>query len=227
MSSLVLIRHGQASFGAADYDVLSELGAAQSRKLGSHFANGKEPFDAIYSGPRRRHLGTTKHMCEAAHAEGMPSPKPTVIDELDELPAFELVAHWRPIIEAREPGLAKRIVSGSARAMATILDRWADGSLDSGDHETYAAFSSRVTNAIDRIRDEQGSKKRVAVVTSGGPIAITVGQSLELRPTKAMSILWSLANSSVTEFHYRPGELGLTALNRIAHLDSLHLVTTR
>ena len=38
MSSILLVRHGQASFGAADYDVLSPTGHEQSRVLGSALA---------------------------------------------------------------------------------------------------------------------------------------------------------------------------------------------
>ncbi|MEC8667907.1 MAG: histidine phosphatase family protein, partial [Pseudomonadota bacterium] len=34
MPTLYLIRHGQASFGADDYDVLSPIGHEQARALG-------------------------------------------------------------------------------------------------------------------------------------------------------------------------------------------------
>ena len=36
MSELYLVRHAQASFGAANYDQLSDLGHQQSRWLGDH-----------------------------------------------------------------------------------------------------------------------------------------------------------------------------------------------
>ena len=55
MSTLYLIRHGQASFGAEDYDVLSALGAEQARALGAYFAARRWPVDALYVGPRARH----------------------------------------------------------------------------------------------------------------------------------------------------------------------------
>jgi broad specificity phosphatase PhoE len=35
MGQVLLIRHGQASFGADDYDVLSDLGWTQGRALGA------------------------------------------------------------------------------------------------------------------------------------------------------------------------------------------------
>ncbi|HCT4576619.1 TPA: histidine phosphatase family protein, partial [Pseudomonas aeruginosa] len=36
MGSIYLIRHGQASFGADDYDVLSPTGIRQAEILGDH-----------------------------------------------------------------------------------------------------------------------------------------------------------------------------------------------
>ena len=38
MSLVYLVRHAQASFGARDYDRLSELGRQQARWLGDYFA---------------------------------------------------------------------------------------------------------------------------------------------------------------------------------------------
>jgi len=38
MSLVYLVRHAQASFGAQDYDRLSELGRQQARWLGGYFA---------------------------------------------------------------------------------------------------------------------------------------------------------------------------------------------
>ena len=37
MGTLYLVRHGQASFGAADYDNLSELGHRQAVRLGEYW----------------------------------------------------------------------------------------------------------------------------------------------------------------------------------------------
>ena len=37
MGTLYLVRHGQASFGTDDYDLLSELGVRQCERLGEWF----------------------------------------------------------------------------------------------------------------------------------------------------------------------------------------------
>ena len=58
MGTLYLVRHGQASFGAANYDQLSELGWRQSRRLGEHFLQQGRRFDAIMTGTLQRHAQT-------------------------------------------------------------------------------------------------------------------------------------------------------------------------
>ncbi|WP_164030788.1 histidine phosphatase family protein, partial [Serratia marcescens] len=50
MGSIYLIRHGQASFGADDYDVLSPTGIRQAEILGDHLRNLGVRFDRVLSG---------------------------------------------------------------------------------------------------------------------------------------------------------------------------------
>ncbi|NWD90503.1 phosphoglycerate mutase family protein, partial [Pseudomonas sp. K5002] len=50
MGSIYLIRHGQASFGADDYDVLSPIGVQQAQVLGRHLAELGLGFDRCLSG---------------------------------------------------------------------------------------------------------------------------------------------------------------------------------
>src|SRR3712207_174451 len=66
MGVLVLVRHGQASFGAADYDVLSDVGRAQSRRLGEVLAQtGLDPV-AVLHGQMRRQRDTATELVDAA-----------------------------------------------------------------------------------------------------------------------------------------------------------------
>ena len=55
MASLYLIRHGQASFGADNYDALSELGMRQCRLLGEWWRARGHTFERVFSGPMQRH----------------------------------------------------------------------------------------------------------------------------------------------------------------------------
>ena len=73
MGALYLVRHGQASFGAADYDQLSELGARQCRRLGEHWQRRGMRFDAAFSGTLRRQRLSLAAIGEALG--GLPEPE--------------------------------------------------------------------------------------------------------------------------------------------------------
>eukprot|EP01035_Chromulina_nebulosa_P034925 gene34925-46915_t len=66
MGSLYLVRHGQASFGADDYDQLSEMGQRQSRRLGEDWAERGVGFDAVITGTLKRHTQTWAGIAEGA-----------------------------------------------------------------------------------------------------------------------------------------------------------------
>ena len=74
MSVLTLIRHGQASFFADNYDQLSELGERQARALGEYWARRELKFDEVYTGPRVRQshsaelaVAAARHRVVGAH----------------------------------------------------------------------------------------------------------------------------------------------------------------
>ena len=60
MGSIYLIRHGQASFGADDYDVLSATGVRQAQVLGEHLAGLGLRLDRCLAGDlqRQRHTAS-------------------------------------------------------------------------------------------------------------------------------------------------------------------------
>ncbi len=230
MSSLYLIRHGQASFGAADYDVLSETGIAQSRRLGQHLGERRFALDAVYVGPRVRHRDTARHLRDAAEEAGHPLPEPIELAELDEYPAFELLRHWMPILTEDDPQMAAILASGGdrvGRAFEHIIGKWVRGELDTGHLESFAAFVDRVERGLDIIMRDQGRGKRVAVVSSGGPISVTMRRSLSLADDTMLRVAAVLANASVSEFRYRDARLNLVTFNGTAHLDEAELVTYR
>ncbi|MCW2791573.1 MAG: Phosphoglycerate mutase, partial [Nocardioides sp.] len=66
MGLVLLVRHGQASFGADDYDVLSETGWAQSRLLGAWLAERKVTPDLVIRGDMRRHRETAEGLAQGA-----------------------------------------------------------------------------------------------------------------------------------------------------------------
>src|SRR5215471_3539232 len=80
MGQIYLVRHGQASFGAADYDQLSELGVEQARVLGKWFAQCGTQFSRAITGNLKRH----KQTAAACLSELDASPPVTAIGDFDE-----------------------------------------------------------------------------------------------------------------------------------------------
>ena len=60
MGQVYLVRHGQASFGAADYDQLSPTGVEQARVLGRWFAQCGHRFTRVATGSLKRHRQTAE-----------------------------------------------------------------------------------------------------------------------------------------------------------------------
>ena len=79
MGTLFLVRHGQASFGADDYDQLSALGQQQSVRLGEYFKSKGVTFSAAMSGTLKRQTQTLAGICQGmgvAFESGPPQARP-------------------------------------------------------------------------------------------------------------------------------------------------------
>jgi broad specificity phosphatase PhoE len=232
VSTLLLIRHGQASYGAADYDVLSERGGRQADHLGTHLA--RTAIDALYSGPLRRQRDTATRLGKG---------EPAIVDELAEYDAFNIIQRFLPRLADEDPVL-RPLVDGSAgndamqlldRAFEQAVTGWSRGAIDHPDIESYEAFGTRVRRGLDRVLAAHGGGQTVAVVSSGGPIAIAVGLALGLGPDHTMAVGRAIRNASVTElrwrsrgFAWRPGDFSLYGFNHVAHLEhDAELVTYR
>jgi broad specificity phosphatase PhoE len=76
VSTFYLVRHGQVSPFAADYDVLSEPGHEQACRLGAHLAESRTRLDAVYTGPCRRHSNTVDSFVAQARRREVETPDP-------------------------------------------------------------------------------------------------------------------------------------------------------
>jgi broad specificity phosphatase PhoE len=245
VTALLLIRHGQASYGADDYDVLSALGVRQSQALGAHWGNRGVRLDAIYVGPRLRQRDTARHLIDAARAAGAAYPEITPTEELDEYPAFELLKHWMPILMEQSPDfrtlMAEISLGGDRSRMMDevfkfIIGRWSRGELDVEHLESFRNFTGRVARGLAAIVEREaaaspdgGPRRQVAVVTSGGPISIALRLALGLDDDATLRVGRVVRNASVTELRARRGDRGLMLIgfNAIPHLIDDELVTFR
>lgn len=163
MSRILLVRHGQASFGAEDYDNLSPAGHEQSRVLGRALAERGVTPDVVVAGEMRRHAQTAEGVLEGA---GWCSTVATDAgwNEFDHL--HVLAVHTPPETDRAED--EKRAFQRWFEA-ATL--RWTSGQHDADYDEPFAAFTGRVQASLERLREELPPSGTAVVLTSGGPVA--------------------------------------------------------
>ena len=216
--SLLLVRHGQASYGAADYDNLSERGQLQSRRLGEWLIRGGHRFEAVVVGGMRRHRQTAEGIAEAFTAQGQPLPEPVVdagFAEFDHEAVFGAYLMRDP-----EHPIAVASRSGQPRDVAAMLYAalmaWADDELP-GLPESWEAFGRRVQSAGERLEALAGDGE-VLVLSSGGVIARMAQIALEVPKSRAVELNLSLRNSAMSEFHPHAGRLRMGSWNALPHL---------
>lgn len=216
--SLLLVRHGQASYGAADYDNLSERGRLQSRRLGDWLARGGHRFELVVVGGMRRHRQTAEGVAEAFAAQGLPLPE-VVADagfaEFDHEAVFGAYLARDP-----EHPIAVASRSGQPRDVAAMLQAallaWANDELP-GLPESWAAFGQRVQSAGERLEALAGDGE-VLVLSSGGVISRLAQIALDVPNARAVELNLSLRNSALSEFHPHGGRLRMGSWNALPHL---------
>ena len=230
MSTITIIRHGQASFGAEDYDNLSDLGKKQSIVLGQYFKD-RDNFDSVYVGPCKRHRQTYEGIKEGA---GNDFPEPIFMDNFNEYPAFELLKYWTPILKEKRPDFQElfNVPSNEGKIQYKqifnfIVHAWAKGELEADQIESFDSFESRVVDGIEKIISREGRQKNIAIVTSGGPVSISMKLALSLDPINTLNLGWVVANSSFSEYRYTDKKISLVKFNAWPHIQSKELLTFR
>jgi broad specificity phosphatase PhoE len=220
MGMVLLVRHGQASFGADDYDVLSETGVEQSRVLGRFLASAGVAPDAVVHGAMKRQRDTATAMASAAGWGVVPALEEGW-DEFD---------HLAVVARAVE---AESLDVGDRRAFQQVFEaataRWVSGEHDDEYDESWAGFVGRIRGALDRACAGDGL---TVVATSGGPIAAACAMLVDRSAEPAeVGRLWAsfntvIANSSVTRVLEGSTGRRLLTFNEHAHLPR-DLVTYR
>jgi broad specificity phosphatase PhoE len=215
MPTLHLVRHGQASFGAADYDQLSALGEQQAVRLGEYFKAKGLKFDAAYMGSLRRHAQTY-----AGIAKGMTSDQAAIVRPgLDEYDSEAVIAavHPEPLSREKTPENYRQ----HFRILKSGLDEWMQGKTQPVGMPSYADFVRGITDVLDEVRVQHGQNDnaKILIVSSGGPISTAVGHILGTSAQTSIELNLRIRNSSVTEFAFNPKRHMLVTYNTLPHLE--------
>lgn len=238
MGTLVVVRHGQASLFAADYDELSPRGIAQAEFLGAHWReHGPQP-DLVFSGPAKRQRDTARRCGEAYAHAGRIWPEVAVIPELDEHDAFGMMHLAVPRLR-HEPEIGElaqhasdaidhnRRSAAFQRLYEVIMGRWLRGEITDPTIESWPAFASRVTRGVDRLLAHDGPGVRLVAFTSVGPLAVMLRRALDLDDHDAFRTAWRIRNASITTFVFRGRQFTLDGFNALPHLPDASAWTFR
>lgn len=244
--SILLVRHGQASFGKSDYDQLSELGRTQSRLLGQFLSTRDITPDRIVSGSLNRQRQTAAAVCVAA---GWVTP--TDVDDVwNELDHVEVINAFKPAYKNMLVLKADMVRTLRPRAafedmFTQAIARWASGEHDDEYTESFAAFDTRVRTAMTSLLEHDA--ECTMVISSVGLISWIIARLLVREPwdrdvrdperpsTNDLAIenIWratSMAgyNTGLTRLVLdKEGLPQLLTYNEVGHLPEAKLITAR
>ena len=205
MAELLVVRHGQASFGAADYDVLSDLGRRQAAALGALLRDVGCVPDRVVTGTLRRQKDT---LAEMALGEAGGAEEHAGFDEYD----FADLLHAR--FDGAVPGELTQDRRSHFRTLRDTIFAWQDEAF-AGASETYAEFAARV-EAARRFATREGAR-RVLVVSSGGPMGQLTATALGAPRRQMMELNLRTKNTGCTRFVFSGEAFSLDEFNATPH----------
>jgi broad specificity phosphatase PhoE len=232
MSKLIVVRHGQASFLADDYDKLSELGWEQARQLGRYWASQDLIPTRIVVGPRIRHEESAEAIMDEMGRAGKRLPEPVHDSRLDEFDWDGLkryadstlskkdkeISELKAAFELSEsPDDKRRTVQHYIEA---IMARWVAGAFHEEGLETWAEFCGRVEASMRAQSADAPRGSRVVLISSGGVAAVSAGRVLGLSAEKTLSLTWTLRNGAFVEYLFHATKISLSGFNNAPHLLS-------
>ena len=211
MGTLYLVRHGQASFGADNYDQLSELGLRQCARLGEYLAARGKRFDAVITGTLQRQVQSYDALADGLGQRLEPLRLPG-LNEYDSKAVIEAI-HPQPLPKPSTPELYR----AHFRLLRQALAAWMAGKTAPAGMVSYAEFAAGIAAALDHVR--QHCEGEVLMLSSGGPISTMVGQVLGTASEVTIDLNMRIRNSALSELHFNPKRHALLTFNTLPHLD--------
>ncbi|MFE1437474.1 histidine phosphatase family protein [Streptomyces sp. NPDC058739] len=214
MPLICLVRHGQASADAQDYDVLSDLGRAQATAVGHELARRGLRDPHVVSGTLTRQRDTARLLADAA-GFGRPQQEDARWNEYDHL---ALIDRYAP---PRDSASVQDLIDHA-------LTAWMNDS-GTADAQTWSAFAGGAAAALAGLPGVLGRGRDAVVVTSGGVLAALCGTQLSLPCEGVVALNRVAVNASVTTFVAGASGTSLLTFNEHAHFagDRRHMLTYR
>ena len=221
MADLLIIRHGQASFGADNYDQLSTLGQRQADLTGEFLSQSGVHFSAAFSGDLSRQRETGERIL--AQLEDAPS---LVIDpRLNEVQTDEQMAVMTPLLCEQDPRFATLMADMNKdsksfqKIIETVFNYWVSPNCQVAGIQSWQDYSAGVVSAFESARASAESGSTTAIFTSGGTIATLVGHVLGLSADRVYEFYEPVFNCSITRLIFNSRKCSLSTFNDVSHLQ--------
>ena len=230
MGEITFIRHGQASFGKGDYDVLSERGGEQSAILARYIAESGIQYDAAYCGTLKRQQDTADIILRTMKESGAAALPMLVQDQgFNEYQSDEIMRYYVPLVASEDAAMIPLLekIFTDRKSFQLIFERviakWIAGESSSDSVEGWSKFRQRVDESIKSVISANGRDGNIVVFSSGGVISASVQIATGMSPYEAMRLGWGLVNCSLTRFRYGSSGLILHSFNNYAHFEMNNL----
>src|SRR4051812_29594056 len=211
MPIVLLVRHGQASFGADDYDRLSDRGRAQAEATGRWLAARGLRRPVVVHGTLRRQRDTALLALAAAGSD----VEPRVDRRWDEDDHIDLVRRYAAAQGGEQPR--------TSREFQVVLDAALVAWVEHGDDGGWPAFTGAVTGALrDLVAGLEPGQDAVAF-TSAGVIAAVCADLLGAGAPGLVAFNRVAVNGAVTKLAAGRTGLALLTFNEHSHVDGENL----
>jgi broad specificity phosphatase PhoE len=222
-----------------DPDRLSAIGEQQAADLGRWWARQGISFDEVISGTMERQVRTAEIAGAAMREAGLPYPELKSTPAWNEFDAEGVVKRVLPALAESDATFAALAAAFETnrnspdqnrhfqRMFEAVMSRWGLDEAGVEGVEPWSAFRARISGALRAIIDDDGTNRRILVVTSGGPIGVAVQTILDAPAKAAVSLIWRIRNCSVSEVLFTRDRASIDSFNLTAHLSRPDLITFR
>lgn len=225
MAAIYLIRHGQASFGKANYDQLSDKGIEQSQMLGRAWNSESSPT-LCFTGTMKRHSQTHQ-----GFYDGQPNSTvlPTVLSELNEFDHEEILIkyneNWKNVEYMNQLYRQKPDPKASFNEdFVLAIKRWMSDKYPDEYNENWLQFKQRCLNGFEQVieQSKQSTTKHdhIAVFSSGGTISVILANILGLNDLASLKLNQQIRNTSVSKILFSGNNISVDFFNNYSHLSA-------
>ena len=221
MPKIIFVRHGQAQFGQANYDKLSEIGHEQAVALGTSLLEQGVTIDHWVRGDMVRHAETLRGISQGMRTQVSRQIVTTDLNEYD----FTGLLNAR-FVDGKAPSGLHTDRKTHFRLLRETLALWQNDEIATPP-ESWATFETRLKRAQQTIFGIEGGT--ILVVSSGGAISKIVANALGVSHAKQVDLQLQIKNASMSTFIYsrRTGGFFLNAFNETPFVSAKtqHLLT--